>query len=64
MSVFDLSSRLVDEIAALSPVAATAMGIPGYDHLWPDYSPAGVEAAGDALGRYRVEAEESSRTRG
>ncbi len=58
MSVFDLSSRLVDEIAALSPVAATAMGIPGYDHLWPDYSPAGVEAAGDALGRYRVEAEE------
>ena len=34
-------------LAALRPLAATAMGIPGYDHLVGDYSPAGHAALAD-----------------
>lgn len=52
-SIDDLSSRLVDELAALDPVLATELGIPGYDHLWPDMSPDGFEARRDLFQRYR-----------
>ncbi|MDH5372289.1 MAG: DUF885 domain-containing protein [Acidimicrobiia bacterium] len=58
MSIFRLSDRLVDEIAALSPIAATAMGVPGYDHLWQDFSPEGLRNAVDVLSTFREEAEE------
>ena len=34
-------------LAALRPLAATAMGIPGHDHLVGDYSPAGQQAIAD-----------------
>ena len=34
-------------LARLDPVAATGMGIPGYDHLWPDLSPAGHQERAD-----------------
>jgi uncharacterized protein (DUF885 family) len=39
--VFDLSSEFVDRMAALRPMVATYQGLPGYDHLWDDLSPAG-----------------------
>jgi uncharacterized protein (DUF885 family) len=41
--VFRLSEQLVDAVAALRPMQATAYGVPGYDHLWDDLSPAGAE---------------------
>jgi uncharacterized protein (DUF885 family) len=53
VDVFELSDRLVDDIARISPIAATALGIPGYDHLWQDFSPAGIAAAREKLEEYR-----------
>jgi uncharacterized protein (DUF885 family) len=37
----ELADRYVDEVAALDPVGATYLGIPGYDHLLTDLSPDG-----------------------
>ncbi len=42
--VFDLASRIVDETAAGSPIFATYMGVPGFDHLLTDQSPAAYDA--------------------
>ncbi|HSR45273.1 MAG TPA: DUF885 domain-containing protein [Acidimicrobiia bacterium] len=56
MSILELSDRLVDDIASLSPIAATLMGIPGYDHLWQDFSPEGVQRAADMLRTYEAAA--------
>jgi uncharacterized protein (DUF885 family) len=42
--VFDLSDAYIDRLAALDPGMATALGIPGSDHLMTDFSPAGHEA--------------------
>jgi uncharacterized protein (DUF885 family) len=66
--VFDLADRYVDEIAALEPGLATALGIPGHDHEMPDLSPDGparvadlnrrtlrdLEAAADESGADRI----------
>ncbi len=41
--IYALCDALVDETAALSPVAATMLGIKGYDHLWDDFSTEGCE---------------------
>jgi uncharacterized protein (DUF885 family) len=43
----DLADRYVDELAALHPLAATYLGIPGYDHLITDLSPDGFAAMAD-----------------
>ncbi|HEY5155237.1 MAG TPA: DUF885 family protein, partial [Acidimicrobiales bacterium] len=42
--VFVLADRYIDEVAALDPIAATGMGISGYDDRLPDLSPDGIEA--------------------
>jgi len=47
--IFELSSTIVDELAALMPTLATTAGISGYDHLWDDYSPEGQAEIADAL---------------
>jgi hypothetical protein len=39
--VFEIADRYVDQIAALEPLAATSMGIPGHEREMPDLSPAG-----------------------
>ncbi|WP_029068648.1 DUF885 domain-containing protein [Jonesia quinghaiensis] len=36
-----IADAYVQDLAALDPFGATALGIPGYDHLVTDYSPAG-----------------------
>lgn len=36
-----VADAYVQTLARINPLAATNMGIPGYDHLMPDYSPAG-----------------------
>ena len=41
--VFVLADRYIDEVAALDPIAATGMGIAGYDDRLPDLSPEGIE---------------------
>jgi uncharacterized protein (DUF885 family) len=42
--IFQLSDAYIDRLAALDPGFATALGIPGSDHLMTDFSPAGHEA--------------------
>ncbi len=54
---FELSSRMVDEIAAHWPTHATYSGVPGHDHEWPDFSPAGHAAWQADLERWRAEIE-------
>ena len=43
-SVYQLSDAYIEESAALDPATATYLGIPGYDHLMTDFSPAGHDA--------------------
>jgi uncharacterized protein (DUF885 family) len=43
-----IADRYVRTIARLNPLAATAMGLSGYDHLMTDFSPAGHRAQADA----------------
>jgi uncharacterized protein (DUF885 family) len=43
-----IADEYVATIARLNPVAATAMGLQGYDHLLPDLSPTGHGAQADA----------------
>jgi uncharacterized protein (DUF885 family) len=50
---FELSHALVDETAELSPILATNLGIPGYDDLWPDFGPDGIDRQIDLVERYR-----------
>src|SRR5438445_12658315 len=40
-SVFEIADRYVDQLAALEPLMATSMGIPGHEREMPDLSPAG-----------------------
>ena len=47
-AIFALSDDLVEAFAAHDPAQATLIGIPGHDHAWGDYSPAGA-AAWDAV---------------
>jgi uncharacterized protein (DUF885 family) len=42
--IFDIAHDYVDEIAALDPNLATAIGVPGHERELTDYSPAGFEA--------------------
>jgi len=53
--VFALSSRFVDDLAALEPMTATFLGLPGQDHRWGDLSPVGADARADLLRRTRDE---------
>ncbi|MGH8926048.1 MAG: DUF885 domain-containing protein [Acidimicrobiia bacterium] len=52
--LFSIASQFVDEVAAHHPDVATQIGVPGYDHLWPDTSPEGVAAAAELVTRYRT----------
>ena len=54
-SVHEICDRFVDDFAASHPVAATEIGIPGYDDELTDYSPEG-HAARAALARRALEA--------
>ncbi len=52
---FDLSDRLVDDYARLDPLQATALGLPGHDHLWGDLGPDGEAKRAELARRYRSE---------
>lgn len=53
--VFALADRFVDAYADLSPMAATYLGVPGYDDRWGDLGPDGVAAEGELLRATRAE---------
>ena len=37
--IFEIADGFVETLAELNPIVATYLGVPGYDHLMPDYSP-------------------------
>jgi len=41
--IWQLSENVVEELAELSPVTATYVGVAGHDGEWTDYSPAGID---------------------
>lgn len=43
-AIYDIASDYIDAVAALDPIAATMMGVPGHDTEVGDYSPEGYEA--------------------
>ncbi len=53
--VFALSDRFVDDLAALSPMTASALGVPGGDDRWDDTSPHGYQAQAELYRRYQRE---------
>jgi len=57
--VHQISDRYVDEYAAADPVAATTLGISGYDDQLTDYSPAGAAARAE-IARRAIEAIEAA----
>lgn len=48
-AVYALSDRFIEQLAALDPGMATALGIPGHDHEMTDFSPAGHDARGQVV---------------
>lgn len=52
---FEISDRLVEEIADQRPIDATFYGIAGRDHLWGDLSPEGYTATSAIARRYIAE---------
>lgn len=52
-TIHTLAAALVDEAMAASPVDATLVGVPGYDHLWTDFSPAGRASLRDLVASQR-----------
>jgi uncharacterized protein (DUF885 family) len=44
---FEISDRLTESYADLSPSLATTYGVPGRDHLWDDFTPDGEAARAD-----------------
>lgn len=49
--IYALSDRFIDEMAALDPLLATSIGVPGYDHLFTDFSPEGHAERADHAAR-------------
>lgn len=48
-AVYALSDRFIEQLAALDPGMATALGIAGHDHEMTDFSPAGHLARGQVV---------------
>ena len=65
--IFEIADGFVDTLAELDPIVATYLGVPGYDHLMPDYSPdasqRSYDAERDVLRRIQAEQAETVRER-
>lgn len=46
--IYEIADGFVDTLAELNPIVATYLGVHGYDHLMPDYSPDGAQRSYDA----------------
>jgi uncharacterized protein (DUF885 family) len=55
VTVRELSSRYVDELAAIDPIYATMVGLPGHDAELPDLSPDGLDGRAALQQRTLVE---------
>ena len=53
--IAEIADAFVDRFCSLNPVAATALGVPGHDAEWGDFSPLGSEQ-GAALARETIAA--------
>lgn len=51
--VFDLSDDLVGDLVDMSPILATHLGVVGFDHLWDDLSPEGIQHRESVLLNHR-----------
>ena len=52
--VFEIADGFIDTVAKHHPLSATHMGVPGFDHLMPDYTPeAGEVFHNDVLAAYK-----------
>ncbi|CAB4566505.1 MAG: DUF885 family protein [Actinobacteria bacterium] len=60
--IFRLADDHVAELAALDPIAATGLGVPGHDHRLTDYSPDGHRARADLARRTRDAVRTAPRT--
>ena len=45
--IYEISDQLVEKIAALNPIAATSLGVPGYESELGDFSPNGLSVNAD-----------------
>jgi uncharacterized protein (DUF885 family) len=45
--IYDIAHKYVDDLAAIDPSTATALGLPGHEREMPDYSPAGYARTAD-----------------
>ena len=45
--IYEISDQLVEKIAALHPIAATSLGVPGYEKELGDFSPEGLFESAD-----------------
>ena len=65
--IYEIADGFVDTLAELDPIVATYLGVPGYDHLMPDYSPEASErsdaAVRDVMNRIKAESPDSVRER-
>ncbi len=65
--IYEIADGFVDTLAELNPIVATYLGVPGYDHLMPDFSPEASErsdaAERDVLKRIQAESAETVRER-
>ena len=65
--IYEIADGFVDTLAELDPIVATYLGVPGYDHRMPDYSPEASErsdaAERDVLNRIKAESPDSVRER-
>ena len=65
--VYEIADGYVDTLAELDPIVATYLGVPGYDHLMPDFSPEAMERADeverDVLRKIQAEYPKSVRER-
>ena len=53
--IYDIANDYVERYAALNPLSATSIGVPGYDDKMSDFSPQGADANAD-LNRQTVAA--------
>jgi uncharacterized protein (DUF885 family) len=49
--VYEIADRYIEEMAALNPLAATRMGVPGHEDRLPDLTPDGHVAAAELVRR-------------
>ena len=61
--VYDIANDYVERYAALNPLSATSIGVPGYDDKMSDFSPKGADANAD-LNRQTIAALKAAEVEG